>query len=102
MSNLYEGTGEPWAGQDKLKEKSDFLKKVELFESAENFGADPPIGSKIIPWDWCAIQKNAWDTLWAVSLSKLMTKQISTCKMELETPGRDMKDWMGEMQLLLE
>ena len=48
---LKEGTGEPWAGQSRLRGKDDFLNQVELLDPAENFGADPLMGSKIFVID---------------------------------------------------
>ena len=44
-TNLYAGTGEPWAGQKRAIVLEYFLIKLEIVLSAENFGADPPMGS---------------------------------------------------------
>ena len=46
-TDLYDGVGEPWAGQARLNGRADFSVKTnpELF--SENFGADPPTGSEI-------------------------------------------------------
>ena len=46
-TDLYDGVGEPWAGQARLNGWADFSVKTnpELF--SENFGADPPTGSEI-------------------------------------------------------
>ena len=46
MLNLCDGTGNPWAGQVKLKGSGDGLSTVELFNPKLNIGADPPMGSK--------------------------------------------------------
>ena len=46
VSNLNEGTGNPCAGQDKLKGSEDGFSTVELFSPRLNMGADPPMGSK--------------------------------------------------------
>jgi hypothetical protein len=43
--DLYEGTGDPCAGQDRLKGCTAGFATLELETSTENFGADPPIGS---------------------------------------------------------
>ena len=47
-TDLYDGVGEPWAGQARLNGRADFSVKTnpELF--SENFGADPPTGSEIV------------------------------------------------------
>ena len=45
--HLEEGTGDPWAGHKRLKDMPDLVKRMEPFDAAANFGADPPIGSKI-------------------------------------------------------
>ena len=44
-TDLKEGTGDPWAGQERLKGSVADFSRVELLDSAENFGADPPTGS---------------------------------------------------------
>ena len=46
LTDLYDGTGDPWAGQERLKGSFDAFSNVELFSSALNFGADPPTGSE--------------------------------------------------------
>ena len=43
--NLYEGTGDPCAGQARLNGCKAGLATLELDCSTENLGADPPIGS---------------------------------------------------------
>ena len=42
---LNDGSGDPIAGHNKLKERSDFSVKVKVSDFCENFGFDPPIGS---------------------------------------------------------
>ena len=42
---LYEGTGDPWAGQDRLNGLLDASFRLELVSLPENFGVDPPTGS---------------------------------------------------------
>ena len=44
-TDLYAGTGEPWAGQKRAIVLEYFLIKLEIVLSAENFGPDPPMGS---------------------------------------------------------
>ena len=44
-TDLKEGTGDPWAGQERLKGSVAAFSRVELLDSPENFGADPPTGS---------------------------------------------------------
>ena len=47
MEYLYEGSGNAWAGQSKAKEPPKFFSKVPKdFESDENLGNAPPIGSE--------------------------------------------------------
>ena len=48
LPNLYDGTGEPCPGQLKLKGRKVSLKRLEVFDSTENLGADPPTGSEEI------------------------------------------------------
>ena len=48
LANLYDGTGEPCAGQLKLNGRKVSLKRLEVFDSTENLGADPPTGSEEI------------------------------------------------------
>ena len=45
QSYLYEGTGDPWAGQARLNGLSDSSFRLELVSLPENFGVDPPTGS---------------------------------------------------------
>lgn len=45
-TNLWAGTGNPWAGQVKLKEIVEGFSTVELLSPRLNIGADPPIGSE--------------------------------------------------------
>jgi hypothetical protein len=45
---LYAGTGDPWAGQDRLNGCDEYFRTVELISSPENFGAEPPTGSENI------------------------------------------------------
>ena len=44
-NDLKDGTGDPWAGQKRLRGRTDLLSRVELFWSSENFGVEPPTGS---------------------------------------------------------
>ena len=44
-TNLKLGTGDPWAGHESAKESEFSLRRFDIVLSAENFGADPPIGS---------------------------------------------------------
>ena len=44
-SYLYEGTGDPWAGQARLNGLLDSSFRLELVSLPENFGVDPPTGS---------------------------------------------------------
>ena len=46
VTNLNEGIGEPWAGHDRARPVETFLTKFDIVLSAENLGAEPPIGSK--------------------------------------------------------
>ena len=46
-TDLYDGTGDPWAGQDRLKGLLAAFLRVELMDSAENLGEEPPTGSEI-------------------------------------------------------
>ena len=48
--NLEEGTGDPWAGHDRLNADDEDLMTPEEARSVENFGADPPTGSEIFGW----------------------------------------------------
>ena len=43
--NLYEGTGDPWAGQERLKGLFAASLRLKLVSLPENFGVDPPTGS---------------------------------------------------------
>ena len=43
--NLYAGTGDPCAGQDRLKGTLEDLLTPEVVRSVENLGAEPPTGS---------------------------------------------------------
>ena len=43
----YEGTGDPWAGQERLNGLLDASFRLELVSLPENFGVDPPTGSKM-------------------------------------------------------
>ena len=45
MSNLYLGTGNPWAGQRRFTVELAFPNMF-LVWSSRNFGKDPPIGSE--------------------------------------------------------
>ena len=45
LTNLYDGTGDPCAGQDKLKAVLEDLLTPEVVRSVENLGAEPPTGS---------------------------------------------------------
>ena len=45
-TDLYDGTGDPWAGQDRLKGLLAAFLRVELMDSAENLGEEPPTGSE--------------------------------------------------------
>ena len=42
---LYEGTGDPWAGQERLNGLLDASFRLELVSLPENFGVDPPTGT---------------------------------------------------------
>ena len=46
-TDLYDGTGDPWAGHERLKGLLAAFLNVELMDSPENFGEDPPTGSEI-------------------------------------------------------
>ena len=46
-TDLYDGTGDPCAGQERLNGSFEAFSSVELFSSPENLGADPPTGSEI-------------------------------------------------------
>ena len=46
--NLYDGTGDPWAGHARLNGSDAGFVRTKLSESMENFGTDPPIGSIIM------------------------------------------------------
>lgn len=43
---LYDGTGDPWAGQDRLKVWPNFFVNIEPVCDDENFGVEPPTGSE--------------------------------------------------------
>ena len=45
QSYLYEGTGDPWAGHERLNGLLDASFRLELVSLPENFGVDPPTGS---------------------------------------------------------
>ena len=45
LTNLNAGTGKACAGQAKLMLSPKLLNKLEVFDSCENFGLAPPIGS---------------------------------------------------------
>ena len=45
-TDLYDGTGDPCAGQERLKGVLAAFLTVELMDSPENFGEDPPTGSE--------------------------------------------------------
>ena len=45
-TNLYAGTGDPCAGQDRLRGSSETRSIVRVFVSKVNFGGEPPTGSK--------------------------------------------------------
>ena len=47
-TDLKEGTGDPCAGHERLNGRAAGFVRVKLSESIENFGTDPPIGSKSI------------------------------------------------------
>ena len=50
---LYEGSGNAWAGHNKAKEPPKFFSKVpKVFDSDENFGNAPPIGSDFLLKKW--------------------------------------------------
>ena len=49
LTDLYDGTGDPWAGHDRLVGWYDAFSMVPPFSSPENLGADPPTGSKRKP-----------------------------------------------------
>ena len=51
--NLNEGIGEPCAGHDNPRALPSSRSKVVIFDSTENFGAEPPIGSTNIDSDQC-------------------------------------------------
>ena len=40
------GTGDPCAGQERLKGSAKISKRLELFDFSENFGDEPPTGSE--------------------------------------------------------
>ena len=46
MTNLYAGTGDPCAGQERENGRKEGIVRVELLESAENLGDEPPTGSE--------------------------------------------------------
>ena len=46
VSDLKDGTGDPWAGQERLNGCSEAFSRVELFSSPENLGIEPPTGSE--------------------------------------------------------
>ena len=46
-TDLYDGTGDPWAGQERLNGSYEAFSSVELFSSPLNFGAEPPTGSEM-------------------------------------------------------
>ena len=46
MSCLNVGIGEPCAGQVRLNATFALVNRIDPFDAAANFGADPPIGSK--------------------------------------------------------
>ena len=45
-TDLKEGTGDPWAGHDKLRELRELLFRLDRVDVLDIFGADPPIGSE--------------------------------------------------------
>ena len=47
-TDLNEGSGEPWAGHNKLRELADSLVNVKVSVLSENLGLAPPIGSEMI------------------------------------------------------
>ena len=46
VSDLKDGPGDPWAGQERLNGCSEAFSRVELFSSPENLGIEPPTGSE--------------------------------------------------------
>ena len=84
-ANLYEGTGEPWAGQVALNEIWALTLNELESELDENLGAEVPIGSKIKhaeqlyrtgtghPWalqyNWVLSYKLYWIFLWTTNLN---------------------------------
>ena len=64
QSYLYEGTGDPWAGQARLNGFLDSSFRLELVSLPENFGVDPPTGSithrMVKKTNW----QMDWGTLW--------------------------------------
>ena len=52
-TGLYEGTGAPWAGQEREKGRADAMEGVNVLVRVGNFGEDPPTGSQGGLWeDW--------------------------------------------------
>ena len=52
-TGLYEGTGAPWAGQEREKGRADAMEGVNVLVRVGNFGEDPPTGSRGGLWeDW--------------------------------------------------
>ena len=45
-TDLNDGTGDPWAGHERLNGLLAAFLTVELMDSPENFGEDPPTGSE--------------------------------------------------------
>ena len=47
LTDLYDGTGDPWAGQERLNGSFEAFFREKLVSSPLNFGADPPTGSEM-------------------------------------------------------
>ena len=94
-TNRYDGTGDPWAGQESYSGMSEASSSVELLDFPEKFGADPPTGSAI---ELCIIW-HIWRNRWLLSWTKNSKPELILCqKINFHDPKKISKQTTNSFQ----